>query len=267
MFTVVLDESGDTGLVNVQPDPSHGPSQYFCTCATFFREENRSLIESKLKPLANSKGIVHANKMSHFEKIRACRVLAALPIGMVGVISNKLSLLGYLSEARKTPTHYYNKVLQYQLERIGAGMIGMKIKSSELRVQIEAREQKYSSLLAFVAKIQKNPLDRRATLLRNLDQFSISSEKKTDNLPMALSDIGANAIFCAVRRDPRAFGLSETRYLRELSPIFLSDKSGNIFGKGLKPIHSISDLALPEDTSASLASLKNTQKDYWRLGV
>ncbi len=48
MFTIVIDETGDTGLKNVQADPSIGPSQYFCICATFFRDENTTAIESEL---------------------------------------------------------------------------------------------------------------------------------------------------------------------------------------------------------------------------
>jgi len=63
MFTIVIDETGDTGLKNVQADPSIGPSQYFCICATFFRDENTTAIESELQKLINHKGLIRANKM------------------------------------------------------------------------------------------------------------------------------------------------------------------------------------------------------------
>ncbi|SNR81584.1 DUF3800 domain-containing protein [Puniceibacterium sediminis] len=119
MYTVVIDESGDVGLQNVQPDPSPGPTQYFCMCATIFNEDNRQKILAEIDPLRSKKGDIHASQMSHFDKVNACRILAQQPIGMIGVMSNKLSLLAYLSNAQKTNTHYYNKVTQYLLERVG----------------------------------------------------------------------------------------------------------------------------------------------------
>jgi Protein of unknown function (DUF3800) len=265
MYTIVIDESGDTGLNGVEPDPSYGPTQYFCLCATFFRDENRSQIENRLAELPFGNGSPHANKLNHFEKAYYCKVLSDLPIGMLGAISNKLSLLSYLPQASKTPTHFYNKVMQYLLERVGEAMAKLGIKGSEVRILLEARAQQYSSLLSFIDNIQKNPHDTRSIAVRNIDRFSVSSIKKKDDKCMALSDVGANAIFCAVRRDKRSFGMSETRYLNELRHSFLADKTGKIFPSGIKPIHSISDLQLPEDTAQFLAGLTNPKRDYHRL--
>ncbi|MEP2654519.1 MAG: hypothetical protein ABJH07_01955 [Sedimentitalea sp.] len=155
--------------------------------------------------------------------------------------------------------------MQYQLERIGDAMGAFQIPAKQTRIQLEAREQQYSSLLSFIEKIQNNPLDSRATSIRNIDRFSISSVNKKDSLLMALSDIGANAIFSSVRRDTRQFGFSEVRYLRELAPIFVTGKTGRIVPKGLKPIHSIEDLGLPSETIAELYSLTNSKKDYRRF--
>ena len=127
MYTIVIDESGDTGVKDVKPDPSRGPSQYFCLCATIFREENRTEIEDVLKALPFGNGVPHASKLNHFEKVHYCKTIAELPIGMVGTISNKLSLLSYQSEAIKTPTHFYNKVMQYLFERIGDALTIFKV--------------------------------------------------------------------------------------------------------------------------------------------
>lgn len=265
MFTVVIDESGDVGLEDVLEDPSHGPTQYFCMCATIFREDNRDLISEALEPLKNYKGAVHAAKMGHFEKVQACRVIASLPVGMLGVISNKLSLLEYLPEARKTPTHYYNKVAQYLFEKLGSLLGSLKITKESVFIRLEARDQQYSSLLSFIEKIQNSPLDHRALPMRNIDRFSISTVKKRDDLAMALSDIGAHALFCAVRRDAKNFALTETRYLRELSPIFMSGKDGMILPNGIKPIHSIKKLGLDTFSRRELANLKNPNKEYHRL--
>ncbi len=101
MYTVLIDESGDTGLNGVTPDPSYGPTQYFCLSAVLFREANRPSIERALSSLPFTKATLHAQKLTHFEKAYFCRIAADLPIGLVGVISNKLSLLEYLKEAQK----------------------------------------------------------------------------------------------------------------------------------------------------------------------
>ena len=184
---------------------------------------------------------------------------------MIGAVSNKLSLLDYLPQASKTSTHFYNKVMQYLFERLGDafGVFGMK--KEKIRILLEAREQQYSSLLSFIDTIQRNPLDTRSLSLRNIDRFSIATVKKKDDQCMALSDMGSNAIFSCVRRDNRSFGLSETRYLQELRSIFIADKNGNIFPKGIKPIHSFEDLQLPEDTKDFLKNLKNPRKEYHLL--
>ena len=118
MFTVLIDESGDTGLENVAPDPSRGPTQYFCMTAVLFREENRRVIEDRINSLQFLHSGKHSKKLTHYEKAHLARTAAQLPIGIVGAISNKLSLLSYLPQAQKTPTHFYNKVTQYLLERV-----------------------------------------------------------------------------------------------------------------------------------------------------
>lgn len=155
MYTIVIDESGDVGLKNVQPDPSVGPTQYFCMCAVFFRESNRELITSRLQAFQDKKGRLHATNLSHFERVHLCKTIATLPIGMLGVISNKLSLLEYLSEAQKTHTHYYNKVSQYLFEQIGQVLGVYELPKEKVRILIEARTQQYSSLLSFLNSIQK----------------------------------------------------------------------------------------------------------------
>jgi hypothetical protein len=265
MYTVVIDESGDVGLHNVQPDPSDGPTQYFCMAATFFREINRRQIESELSSLPFKKKILHANKLSHFEKVALCKTISKLPIAVTGVVSNKLTLLDYLDDAKRTLTHFYNKVMQYLLERVGDVMGAYGIRRDQVRIVLEARQQRYSSLLSFVDSIQKNPLDLRSLPIRNLDRFSISTVKKVDEPCMALSDIAAHSLFCAVRRDSKAFGFSETRYLHELRPVIVADKNGIVVPKGIKLIHSVKDAMLPAEEAQFFRSLTNPNPHFHRL--
>lgn len=265
MYTVLIDEAGDVGLKGVLPDPSFGPTQYFCVCATIINEDNRQVIESALRALPFHKDILHASRLSHFEKAFLGRTIASLPLGMLGAISNKLSLLEYFSDATKTPTHFYNKVMQYLLERVGQALGKFGISAQNVSIRLEARAQQYSSLISFVDAIQKNPLDPRAIPIRNIDRFSISTIKKSDDICMAVSDFGANALFSAVRRDGKTFGLSETRYLHECRNVFLASKDGKLVGGGIKAIHSVSDLALAPDSAAFLETLSNDRKEYWKL--
>ena len=72
-------------------------------------------------------------------------------------------------------------------------------------------------------------------------------------------------MFLSVRKDKRTFGLVEPRYLRELSPIFLSGPNGKILPAGLKPIHSLRDLNLDEEAKVAIGELQNDRRDYWRL--
>jgi hypothetical protein len=265
MYTILIDEAGDVGLKDVKPDPSYGPTQYFCACATILDEDNRAQIEDTLGSLPFFDEILHASRLGHFEKILLARTISRLPVGMFGLVSNKLSLLEYLPDASRTPTHFYNKCLQYLLERVGYALGKLGIPASDVRIRLEARAQKYSSLLSFIDSIQRNPLDHRSIALRNVDRFSITAVKKTDDACMPISDFGAHALFTAVRRDARAFGLSEARYLYECRDRFLAGKDGSIIGHGIKAIHSLQDLALPGETAAFFRELKNSKHEYWKL--
>ena len=267
MFTVLIDESGDTGLRNVVPDPSFGPTQYFCMSAVFFREKNREKIEAKLKSLPFVQLGKHSKHLTHYEKVFLAKTISQLPVGIVGVISNKLSLLNYLPQASSTSTHYYNKVTQYLLERVAAGIEASGIKKDTISIRLEAREQRYSSLISFVQKIQDQPLDFRATLLRNINPFSISAVKKRDDSCFLLADCASNAIFSVVSRDEKRFCLPEPRYLQELSPVFLGNAKGEIVPFGLKPIHHLDDLGIPADVKSVLLSLRNPHKRYHILRV
>lgn len=265
MYSIIIDESGDVGLSNVQADPSPGPSQYFTLCAAIFNEDNRSQIERKLADVPFSKGTLHANKLGHFEKVHLCRVISGCPVGMLGVLSNKLSLNEYLPDAQKTPTHFYNKVMQYLLERVGFSLSKMRIKASDVRILVEAREQRYDSLLAFLRTIQQNPHHPNAIYLRAIDIFSISRISKKDDPCVALADMGAHAMFCAVRRDDKMFGLTESRYLNELRPVFIASKQGAIVPHSLKPIHTMQQLGLSPSERETIERLKNPNREYWKL--
>jgi hypothetical protein len=155
--------------------------------------------------------------------------------------------------------------MQYLLERVGDFFGAMNVPKRDIRILLEAREQTYSSLLSFVAAIQKNPLDQRATKIRNIDRFSITTVKKRDDICMGLADFGSNAIFSAVRRDTRSFGLSETRYIAELAPVLLAGKTGLVVPSGIKPIHTIESLALPDDVSQFWKTLRNPKAEYHLL--
>ncbi|MCC5962648.1 MAG: DUF3800 domain-containing protein [Rhodobacteraceae bacterium] len=235
MYTVLIDESGDTGLRNVAPDPSFGPTQYFCMSAVFFREENRDKIEGALTKLPFLSSGKHSKNLTHYEKAFLAKSISELPVGMVGVISNKMSLLEYLPQASSTPTHYYNKVTQYLLERVANALLVCGVSREQVNIQLEAREQQYSSLISFIRAIQKNPLDHRAATLRGINPFSISTTKKKDDRCFVIADCASNALFSLVCRDAKRFCMPEPRYLHELQPVFLSDQHGNIVPFGIKP--------------------------------
>jgi hypothetical protein len=265
MFTVLIDESGDTGVHDVRADPSHGPSQYFTMCATIFRETRRSELLSTVEQLPFATKDYHSTRLSHFEKVHTCRRVAQMRVAMVGVISNKLSLGTYLREAKQTPTHFYNKVAQYLLERVGACLITYGISADQTRIVLEAREQRYSSLISFIRSIQQTPIDPRAAFLRKIDSFSITRMNKRQDPLFCLPDLGSHALFCCFRKDESLHCVTESRYLRELAPCFLADRRGRILPRGIKPIHSISDLQADPDIMTFLSDLSNPFRPFRRL--
>ena len=110
-----------------------------------------------------------------------------------------------------------------------------------------------------------NMLDEELHGTMITDQLGIDTIMRAADGTENKGNIGANAIFCAVRRDNRSYGLTEPRYLKELSKVFVSDKEGKIVPKGLKPIHKIESLNLDSYSAQEIISLKNPLVDYWRL--
>lgn len=265
MFTVLIDESGDTGLDGVRPEPSWGPTQYFAMCATIFRDSRRDELLQAIEKLPIGMKKYHSKRLHHFEKVYTCREVAKLRIAIVGVISNKLTLGSYLSEARRTNTHFYNKVMQYLLERIGVCLATYRILAEDVRIILEAREQQYSSLISFVEAIQKRPIDFQASFLRRIDAFSIGRAKKADDPLFCLPDLGSHAMLSALRRTEAQFSVTEPRYLKELAPCFLADKVGRIFPRGIKPIHNIGDLEADPETAQVFRTLSNRRPVFRRL--
>lgn len=265
MYTVVIDEAGDVGLENVLPDPSRGPTQYFVASAAIFREHNRGKIEAALRALPFSKNILHCSKLNHYEKIFLSRTMASLPVAFLGVISNKLTLGPYLPEVQKSPTHYYNKAMQYLLERVAIATASFDIPAAKIRFCLEAREQRYDLLLNFIRKIQKNPLHANSIPLRDINVFSITRVNKADDYCLALADMGAHALFSAVRRDFTTHGLSETRYLEELAPRFIAGRNRRIIPFGVRALHSIRDLGLPRRETRFLSEWSNPERRFCRL--
>ena len=107
MITILIDESGDPKVDNVKEDPSYGPTQYFTMCAAVFSEENREVIEAVYRDLPwNRERQKQAKNLGHFDKIHACSEISNLPVALLGVASNKLTLGEYLPEAIRTPTHF-----------------------------------------------------------------------------------------------------------------------------------------------------------------
>jgi hypothetical protein len=234
-------------------------------CATIFRESRRAELLRQIDELPLGKKDYHSTHLGHFEKVHVCREVAKLRVAMVGVISNKLTLGEYLKDAKKTPTHFYNKVAQYLLERVGVCLATYGIASDEVRILLEAREQRYGSLLSFVKAIQKKPIDPAATFLRHIDVFPISRAKKRDDPLFCLPDLGSHAMFCALRKDASMHSVTEARYLRELAPCFLSDRRGRIFPRGIKPIHSISDLGADPETLQTFRHMTTPIREFRRL--
>jgi len=247
-------------------DPSRGPSQYFTMCATIFRNENRNEITETFKNFSwNSKGNKHAKALNHFDKVYACQKVSELPVALVGAVSNKLTLEQYLPRARQTPTHYYNKVVHYLLERVGAILSAYEVPREDVRILLEAREQQYGSLLNYLKTIQDNPLHPKAKLLKGLNPFSIRAVKKKDEPCFWVPDIGAHALFCAFRKDIKQHGLVEARYLTELSPVFAAGKSGQILDYGIKVIHSLNDMSADPMVEKTLKELRNNNRIYCKL--
>lgn len=258
-YTIFIDESGEAGIERIRGDHSRGASPFLTLGAilipTIEFDKMNDLLDKVQSDLGKS--TLHCQKLSHFQKVYFAKEVAKLSeITCFGLISKKSSLGSYSNRIEHDSLKFYNKCCLYLFEIFGQFIKDSKIKMTEIDFVMEEGSFNYQGLRNYLRACRDRPMYEPSKMLRYLDPANINVASKKDEPLLNYADLIAHSIYKAVDKPKSTYGLSETRYLKEISDSFVKSKrSGKVVGNGIKVIHKISDLELDSDSHDFLENL------------
>ncbi len=259
-YTLFVDESGDAGISRVRTVDNDGATPYMTLGAVLIENSVFGELRSTLRQLCEDfeKSDIHCKNLNHFQKIHFAKAFSQMPLISFGVISLKETLGWYKGKIDKDSKLYYNKCAQILLECVGEYVNSAGIKAEELDIIFEKGNFAYEKLRNLIRVCQRYPIHPRVRLLKNLDADRISATPKADETLLQLSDLVAHSLFKCIDKPHACHEISEPRYLIEIGNSFYCDTdNGEIIGKGIKPIHSLTDLRLDREIHTTLNGFKN----------
>ena len=209
---------------------------------------------------------LHCRKLKHFQKVHYAKRVAQTPVRCFGVISLKSTLGWYKEEIDQSSNSYYNKCAQYLLERVGEYMEHNDIHSHKLDVIFETGNFDYEKLQRLIRKCQDKPTGatsnqtQQIKLLRRIDADNIQNKPKEDEPLLQLADLVAHSLYKCVNKSKQHLNVLEPRYLIELRNRYHYDVTTKaIIGKGIKPVHRLSQLKLDTEIHGLLRNFKHVE--------
>ncbi len=264
-FTVFVDESGEAGIRNIRSENSGGASPYMTLGASLISNRSRKATENTLENIRGdiNKKSLHCSQLNHYQLLHFIRVISQRKMRLFGVISRKDTLGSYKNTITDDSDKYYNKCVQYLLERVGWFMEARGIPPENLDVIFEKANVDYDKMRNLLWTCQTNPKHPATKRLENIVVSRIQVKKKNEEPLLQVADLVAHALYKAVDKQDQNFGIPEPRYISELAPHFFGHpKTQAVVGAGLYCVHSTDDLKLDEDVKAVLDSMKASRPSH-----
>lgn len=259
---VYVDESGDLGIKSFRADGSIGASPYFVLAAAVMPNAARMAARTLLDSVHTSipKTWKHATDLNHMQTVFFCRRAATLNIRFFAVISNKSTLNEYAEEIEWNPHKFYNKCSHYLLECVGKYMVTNGFTSDFPDVVFEDRNHDFDTLIRYTQKIKDKPHHPNASYMRHFNPMAFVTRAKHEEPLLKFADLAAHAVYQCVNKIEKNFGITEPRYLDELSSRFGCDQKGVVLGTGIKCIHTLDDLNLDQEIHTKFQRLRATPR-------
>ena len=227
--SVYIDESGNDGLTDKS-------TKNFVLGGFIVYNKDLDFLNNKILEFENKiKKEIHCSNRSinHFMKVYLAKQLSELPIKIFSVISQKITLINNYTP--KDNQEYYNKNVQYLLERIGdfiekTEQQGNKIILTNIIFE-KRKNHNYEKLKHFIKIVKNNPLRAQSKSLTYIDTNIISARDKGDNL-LKIADIISHSVYRAINPDDD-YNITEHRYIEEFKNKFYANKN-KILGYGIK---------------------------------
>ena len=258
-YKLLIDESGEAGISKIRSSSSGGASPYMTLGAAILPINQCENVLSKLSTIASevNKNSLHCSDLNHAQKVFYARCASKFKMRLFGVISKKDTLGTYKQNISNDSKMYYNKCVQYLLERVGIFMEERQIDKDELDIVFENANCDYERLKNLIRACQRNPQHSNTAKLKfiNVDKFLIKSKK--DEPLLEIADLVAHSLYKCVDKQPKNYYIPEPRYLQELSPRFFGNFSNNkVINYGIYCVHSTAELDLDSDVKNILDQLE-----------
>ncbi|WP_188134286.1 DUF3800 domain-containing protein [Rhizobium sp. RU35A] len=260
-YTVFIDESGEAGIGKIRSETSRGASPYMTLGAVLIRNQSWVKITDALGRISAdvNKSPLHCSQLNHYQILHFIRQIRKHQMRLFGVISQKSTLKEYKEVISEDSEKYYNKCVQYLLERVGWFMEARQIPRENLDIVFEKANVDYDSMCNLLRACQKTPKREFTKKLKNIDTYKISAKLKNEEPMLQVADLVAHALYKCVDKPEKNFGIPEPRYLRELSPLFFGNPDTQaVVGAGLYCVHNISQLNLDPDVAEVFMNMTAT---------
>lgn len=266
---VFVDESGDLGIKKVRTDDSLGASPYFVIAAAVMPAAAKMTAQKLLAEVENSipKSWKHATDLNHMQTVYFCRKAVSLNIRFFAVISHKATLAEYAKEIEWDPHKFYNKCSKYLLECVGKYMAMNGFTSEYPDVVFEDRNHNFDTLIRYVQKIKETPFHTNASYVKYFNPMAFVSRAKHEEPLLKFADLAAHSVYQCVNKIEKNFGITEPRYLEEISSRFGCDEKGIVLETGLKCIHSLDDLKLDPEIYDKFRKLRATPRPSTKRAI
>lgn len=156
-YTVFIDESGEAGIEKVRSASSGGASPYMTLGAALIRNRSRKGVENSLEKIRQvlGKPTLHCSQIGHYQILHFARQITLQKMRLFGVISRKDTLGSYRDVIAADSDMYYNKCVQYLLERVGWFMEARGIPPENLDIVFEKANVDYEKMRNLLYACQK----------------------------------------------------------------------------------------------------------------
>lgn len=227
--------------------------------AVIIPDDDRNVLEDKLAEVTEriGKKDLHCSNLSHFQKLFFAREIIKCNLRFFGVISHKATLGVYRHRISTDDKKYYNKCVQYLLERVGWFLEARSINKRDVSIVFEKSNCDYEMMRRFLERVQSNPHHEMTKKLQNVDVSAINPKTKAEEPLLKIADLVAHSLFKCVDKHKDNYDIPEARYLKELAPRFFGHPDDEkVLGAGLYCVHSPWEAKLDPEVRQMVLDLK-----------
>lgn len=250
-FNVYIDESGDDGMTSFRSRGSEGGASHWLVIGACVARASRDLefveirdqIKRECRPKSKRRDI-HFKDFNHYQKKRACQILAGKPLRFTCVLGLKNSPDAAVF-TEKNQLYFY--LTRFLIERVSWLCRDKRKQVHEgnglAKITFSRRGgMSYDSFKDYLQKLR----DDRDTQIHwpVIDIEAISAHDHSRSAALQIADCGVSAIASAI--EPDQFGNVENSYISELRGN-IYNRNGNYLSYGLKTLPSLEKIHVPEN--------------------